>query len=1298
MMAHATQDGGNITEEATGSGDASEGAIEQAMGETNSTPTAGSRTMEVAAPSEVANISHPAGHAVSGDEGAVEVGMGETNSTPTAGSGSMEVAAPSEVSGDASEGAVEVGMGETNSTPTAGSGSMEVAAPSAVAIPLTLELNAGILPFLCLRDNKPQPKGNHHLPSISCPWNPKALAQSRVQNLCTKLTDEPQGHLVSALDGPTILVVLTTFESTHQQGLHPPDIMFQPECGLIAVPLTVDVLQNAIEWLDPNVDKDLGGDLSALACQYIQLLQEKLHPPLTAEDGSNNIIKDYCTKLKKFIGDHAWGDESVEEIYHLQQMPNSLATAGFLQHFILKHLAWVTKVAAHTVNGLVRVEALQMLMTKNLGKEHELGWLSRHYQRKIQVMLYLPCLVDSKFASGIRDISSQHQQNTKKMEAHTVLHFLKWALEYAKSNQKYVLLSAGLEEFYSTHPILTDIENQWKEHLGKLHKNCGGSQETRELFIQNAIADLPDELAGHMPPEFYIRSWVQLMIEGIGDTITDVGVHAGLQYNATALLETFQVKSKLAKKTKKLSVFPYTTLRAVSIYQHKAIYPSSQYGKGKQMGKMEQTIIPQILLWARLSPEAEKAITFMISTLGEKITDPQKAKNMLYSFFHTVIDVAEVSKNPWRDCFFKSSPRVHPVQSTGLEVLRFCLLQNAVINCSTAFQELHASPEGEMSALLDDFQATPMDKHFFPGCPMDDELLHQVQKAQNEFFPDWLSFVTVAYSLTLRNTFNDSNKHVEIFDKHWKKWTGESLSSSLKSCRYIFHSTLVLCPFGNTDKVIDCLGPKLDAFVRKEFDRERIHERIKVYLAQLFQQKFRKSFLKCANGVFAEPTTPRVETIPPIKAHQHTLSTAQPPGAAADALAQAVAVAEAATVPPAGGGAETEAATVPPAVGGAEAEAATVPPAAGGEEAEAAEAAPPVGGGAEAEAAAAAPPVGEEAAAAAVPPAVPPAGGGAEAEAPPVAAAAAAAAAAAQHQHGDLPAAPAHQQETRINKRKKNVPERTEKPKAQKTAHQPPSNAKAKAKPILIPHVIVSPLTKLLQEDQPFQCGIRQYLEILPDDDPNQKVFKTILRLTQSIVRHMPKERNSAPRVDIASKGTGKAHHGGEGEAQRVSGEDHAIQLFQELLVEGNDEAAQGSQGQTLPELVRQARIDDEVFDQVVAKHRTEKFGDGADEESSDESARDDTFDPYRRCEFVDDVAHDEEFPLCKAAFSEAVDFGCDDGDDDDTSVPLADKLIADIIDLPRQQTEERPSEQQGDPKHWEDQGLAEMARKHYEG
>ena len=435
------------------------------------------------------------------------------------------------------------------------------------------------------------------------------------------------------------------------------------------------------------------------------------------------------SKLKAFIKDHEWSNDS----WGLDKCKKLIGEAPitaelqwpedgyFLQWFIHENLARETKIAAHFVDGIHRVTAMDFTLT---------GWCSPnddddaternnycqrlpHQHKNIDMTTFIPAEIDEKLLQYMKILSSEIQSLASSQVPHNVRDIIAnemMRLSKTCDDDKVPYLWDSLGVLYK---VLAGVDVTAEE----LHMMNGGihpqSQEGESL-----LRDI-EELSGLEPTkedlskflDRYIQGWVENMSTKIIPLLKS-STHSSefqtlspqdldgdeIDVSANKLFQrTFHGKSKevpiqiynifqchpISMQTKSFfdaenSDDLFKTTGTVNSF--KGVFKADRFAKNPHMDVI--FVICQILLWSRTGKKAQSSLTSLFSGLQPTYTQYtpgsyDNAYRWTMNFFHNIIDATNASYNPWKTAFFIPD-NDHPIQCNPEQGIHMCLLGSAL--------------------------------------------------------------------------------------------------------------------------------------------------------------------------------------------------------------------------------------------------------------------------------------------------------------------------------------------------------------------------------------------------------------------------------------------------------------------------------------------------------------------------------------------------------------------------------------------------------------------------------------------
>ena len=683
---------------------------------------------------------------------------------------------------------------------------------------ITQSFSAGIM--ACLRvHNSASP--------IECPWNPRKINSARVTEIVNDLKSQEQ-FIVTALEGPVYLLVITTMTTTtngsNERVLQPVDVVTQGNSTrhhYQAVPLTTDVLLNAIAWVTgKDLDSSNTLSLQDLLPIYLKHLENKLAWK------QEETIQMYNTKLRSFISDHGW-NSSAEEKEQLKLLTEAAPMHKRLR-FIYRHLAHQTKVVAHVVNGQHRLLALDRMLntTSAVDTLNHCQQFQHIHQHEISGIFFLPQKLDGNFATAIQIISLDHQTNSSKMIPHTVLHLLNHVME-DMNRKKLPWLKAGLESVYqdmkeSMNESMNEsaFKNAYLELEKKilaLMTGVGMDEQKAKASRERYLSPYGNNLCLFDLVKVYINVWIGITAECVWEALrvfqapfrTIVGF--SLPPKSVDFATYFQKNANNPRDLNKFTLMPIDQLKTVMIRADDDVFKNPSYGtelanKRPVYGFHRRNAVYQILIWSRLSESSNKDIRTMIDFLSKQAQLCQEtADTMLWNFHHSVVDSVKISFPIWEQAIPQTGKYL--LCGSPPEVVKFCLLVSAVNRNTGAIKKHYTEPSEHLVKFL---QEKPKREFFAKDYEnISDSLWKTIENFYKNFFNDELTFITTAYCFYMQSV----GLQPEGRKAREARKVLENFNFPLPPYEYNpFNETNHLCPFGNTDDQLACVGKPLSDF------------------------------------------------------------------------------------------------------------------------------------------------------------------------------------------------------------------------------------------------------------------------------------------------------------------------------------------------------------------------------------------------------------------------------------------------------------------------------------------------------
>ena len=629
-----------------------------------------------------------------------------------------------------------------------------------------------VLPCLALHNRVKGSFLNHHFPGLLwCRWNLRKPDPGRFglnvkdkktkENLLYVLSDSTKKGDVSALDGPPIILVLTSFVEILEQEVNNEEFIFEPvldaaptfDRKLKPIPITIEICHRAMHWLCPlqeqaefkNVD-------DGIRC-YLDHLS-KLFPPKI-----NRI------QIQRFIEKHKWDDDFLPKNWLEVNESDLLWT----RQFLYDNIAWQTKIVAHVIAGIHRFTAVDMVQVGYNSCLEPSVIVERDSLKDINVRIrtIVPNEITKDFVDGLLVISGQSQENCARQEEHSILQFL---------SENILKLREDCED--ATLPFLyTSTPDYFEPSICSCFHGTERFRQTMEKCFnkKDLIAD-----SWHHQTELYLTNWTECTVEVIKkilekskhlNMISHDG-HKTVQKQFSTLPIWFQ------RRTNHLfELFPFT-MQDTTL---STIQKSGNLFHNKRFGDKVTPvlfIVAHLLLWSRLSTGTCEAIGQVLTffsrheSYNEDDIWVEKQRN-IELFFHSVVDAVLFSYNPWKTGFFiyKESHETNaPMRNNRSPVIYACLLISAIEERAKAFTTAWVIPK--YVEVKEKIAIKPQDFHELLTAKqqlMNDETAQSLINIEFDPFPNMLTFLVVAHAVHMGSVNNGSGKQEkEAYKKHFQ--------------------------------------------------------------------------------------------------------------------------------------------------------------------------------------------------------------------------------------------------------------------------------------------------------------------------------------------------------------------------------------------------------------------------------------------------------------------------------------------------------------------------------------------------
>ena len=596
-------------------------------------------------------------------------------------------------------------------------------------------LPAAVLPCLALHNrHKASVSKRHWAGLLSCKWNARKPDPSRfgynvekrdtTENLLHVLGDFfAKKGVVSPLDGPPIILALTSFEEI-QQEVSDNTILFervlevngQVRGSKIApIPITAEIITNAMKWLCPHVRNEFEDVDSGIKC-YLDNLST-LFPSTISHD-----------QIQKFIDRHEWDDEFLPQNWRNYTTLRS-------RQFLYDNIAWQTKIVAHVVDGLHRFTAVDMWQITYPNPESQQIIVAEEDSLKgIHVTIKLIVLKEEITLAVVERllvISAESQANCALQEEHSILQFL----------------SLTIPEVHKASYTLAQWNWNYSENQDDLKRNLS-------YWTENNVDNIKDTLreSNHLN-----------MISHDG--------HESAQEQFSKLDSWFK-----KGKEKELDIFPFTTNDTVisMIKARGNLFYDCRFG-----AKVTPVlfVVAHLLLWSCLTEDTSKAIQDVLNFFSRHQSYNQAEDNRLEKqrnielFFHSVVDAVLFSYHPWKTGFFvckNTHEEDAPMRNNPPSVIYACLLISAIKEQSKAFIKVWDIPS--IVEVWDQIRIQPQDFQEALTAnkrQMNEETAQSLIKEMFDPFPNVLTFLVVAHGIHMGSKFESCKQDKQEYRTHF---------------------------------------------------------------------------------------------------------------------------------------------------------------------------------------------------------------------------------------------------------------------------------------------------------------------------------------------------------------------------------------------------------------------------------------------------------------------------------------------------------------------------------------------------
>ena len=625
-----------------------------------------------------------------------------------------------------------------------------------------------VLPCLALHNRDKDSFWKRHCPGLlCCRWNLRKPDPGRfginVQNKETKenllylLSQCTKKGDVSALDGPPIILVLTSFveileQEVNEKFIFEPVLDAAPTVGKFKpTPITIEICVRAMKWLFPSADRNFTNVDDGISC-YLEHLSMLFSHMMNKE------------KIQRFIDIRTWDDDFLPKNW-LQGF-NDESDILRMRQFLFDNIAWQTKIVAHVVDGIHRFTAVDMVQVgfNSCLEPKEIVERDSLKDINVRIRTVVPSEITNVFVDGLLKISAESQEKCARQEEHSILQFL---LDNIPE------LRTECEE--QTVPFLyTSTPDLYDPSICSCFRDPEDFRNT--MWRHFAQSDLAPGSRNEWP-ELYLTHWTKCTVNVIKSLLEDSkhlnmishDGHESVQKQFSELPSWFQ-------STGQFVLFPFSVNETslFTIQKNGDLFYNLRFGK-----KITPVlfIVAHLLLWSRLTPGTCKAIEQVLTffsrhgSYNEADIWVEKQRNMEL-FFQSVVDAVMFSYSPWKTRFFiykESHDNKAPMRNNRASVIYACLLISAIEERAKAFTTAWVIPK--YIEVKEKIAIKPQDFH---DLLTDKQLQMNEETAQllinNEFdpFPNMLTFLVVAHAVHMGSVYGSCKQEKEAYNKHFQ--------------------------------------------------------------------------------------------------------------------------------------------------------------------------------------------------------------------------------------------------------------------------------------------------------------------------------------------------------------------------------------------------------------------------------------------------------------------------------------------------------------------------------------------------
>jgi hypothetical protein len=484
-----------------------------------------------------------------------------------------------------------------------------------------------------------------------------------VQQLIDENEQEP-----STLQGDTMLTALTSFE------------------GDLPIPLTCDIVRNAIKWINHCCELPADANLRTLVSLYLIEL-------------GNSIPKSLVfTELKKFVTDHKWEATPAEDLDKITALDSNTSdeheSALKVWKFIQVQLAWNTKIVGQVLDCQHRVIALSRVLLR----QHDLPGVTQDLQQAVHskfsnlnilVQFIIPeqelnqdVALKMKTYSALRQNSASKQVPLGPKEA---LSHLMSALEVKCRDQNVKFLCCDDFEFVLNKYHVTSFTQ--KLSLDDARKDLGAMAIFQRCLDKENYLSIEILKRPNLVPVVYVQCWIEVMSTLIKDVLVNSSVKNLVVSDPDSVIQEWDKFFQPEHTGQGNKIFKYLFGNKIYTLHHfmkhnRSIYDPQRYPGTKNSGDLE---IVQLLLWFHVSEKTKTTLDTFVRASTKHFS------KLISCTVHSITAAVYYSSILWEKAIISTKKK--RAQFLDQQVLYFFLLISAIEQNMPFFAEEVSHPK-----------------------------------------------------------------------------------------------------------------------------------------------------------------------------------------------------------------------------------------------------------------------------------------------------------------------------------------------------------------------------------------------------------------------------------------------------------------------------------------------------------------------------------------------------------------------------------------------------------------------------